>query len=189
MGAESSRGTGPGPVGSRETSPAARVSWPVSASRSPTPPRYGTAPVAVLTTLLVVALTVWWVQRSATERAREDRLESWAGAPLPAPADPVDSALAAVGAQLFREKCSACHVIYGEGHVGPDLAGVTHRRTPGWIQSMILAPDSMIRVDPAARSLKVRYGVQMMVPGGMDTLEARAVLEFLRRVDGPPPGG
>lgn len=155
----------------------------------PTPSRYGTAPVAVLTALLLVGLTVWWVQRSAERQARDIRLEAWAGAPLPSREDPVDSALAELGAGLFREKCAACHVIYGEAHLGPDLAGVTHRRTPGWIQAMVLAPDSMTRSDPAARSLKARYEVQMQVPGGMDTLRTRAVIEFLRRVDGPPPAG
>jgi len=158
----------------------------VTSDPRPTPPRYGTAPVAVLTALLVVGLTVWWVDRATTENARTEALEAWAGTPLPAPGDPVDSTLADLGAGVFRQKCSACHVIYGESHVGPDLAGITARRSPAWIQSMILEPDSMTRRDPVARSLKDRYQVQMMVPGGMDTLRARAVIEFLRRVDGPP---
>ena len=155
----------------------------------PAPPRSGTTPVAVLTALLVVGLVAWWVQRSRAEAALDARLEAWAGAPLPAPDAPVDSALAEVGAELFRAKCSGCHVIYGEPHLGPDLAGVTHRRSPAWIRGMILAPDSMTEADPEARSLKARYEVQMMVPGGMAPVQARAVLEFLRRVDGPPPTG
>jgi mono/diheme cytochrome c family protein len=139
--------------------------------------------------LLVVGLGVWWIQRSAETRARGDALAAWAGVPLPSPGEPVDGALADLGAELFRQKCAACHVIYGESHVGPELAGVTHRRSLPWIQAMILHPDSMTEADPAARSLLARYQVQMMVPGGIDTVETRAVLEFLRRVDGPPPTG
>ena len=113
----------------------------------PTPPRYGTAPVAVLTALLVVGLTVWWVQRSAADAERDAQLQAWAGAPLPEWTDPVDTE---------------------------------------WIRAMLLAPDSMTTHDPAARSLRARYEVQMMVPGGVDSLRARAIMEFLRRVDGVP---
>lgn len=155
----------------------------------PRPPRYGTAPVALLTTLLVVGLTLWWLQRTAAHRAMDRSLEAWATAPLPSLDAPVDSALAELGAELFREKCAACHVIYGSSGVGPDLAGVTHRRRPTWIQAMVLAPDSMTRTDPVGQALKARYQVQMAVPGGIDTLRTRAILEFLRRVDGPPPPG
>ena len=152
-------------------------------------PRSGNLLVGGFILLLVVGLGVWWIQRSVEARAREDALAAWAGVPLPSPGEPVDEALADLGAELFRQKCAACHVIYGESHVGPELAGVTHRRSLPWIQAMILRPDSMTGADPAARSLKARYGVQMMVPGGIDTVETRAVLEFLRRVDGPPPTG
>lgn len=155
----------------------------------PPPPRYGTAPVAVLTTLLVVGLTLWWLQRTTAHRAMDRSLEAWATAPLPTTDAPVDSALADLGAEIFREKCAACHVVYGPSGLGPDLADATHRRAPQWLQAMILAPDSMTRTDPVAQALKARYQVQMAVPGGIDTLRTRAVIEFLRRVDGPRPAG
>jgi hypothetical protein len=48
---------------------------------------------------------------------------------------------------------------------------------------MILRPDSMTLDDPVAAALRAQYGVQMMVPGGMTPVRARAVLEFLRRAD------
>lgn len=155
----------------------------------PTPSRYGTAPVAVLVTLLVVGLALWWIRRSQVASARDEALAGWVGAPLPAPDAPVDDSLASLGAELFRAKCAACHAVRGESPVGPELAGVTERRSPAWLQAMMLAPDSMVRDDPAAQSLKARYQVQMMVPGGIDTVGARAVLEFLRRVDAGPGGG
>ncbi len=154
-----------------------------------TPPRRGTPAMAVVVVLLVVAVVGWWARRGAVERARTEALAPWVGAELPEPGDPVDDSLASLGAELFRAKCASCHAVRGESPIGPELAGVTERRSPAWLQAMILAPDSMVREDPAAQSLKIRYQVQMMVPGGIDAVETRAVLEFLRRVDAGPREG
>ena len=45
------------------------------------------------------------------------------------------------GERLFASKCSVCHTIgRGEG-IGPDLAGVTRRRTADWLAAYISAPD------------------------------------------------
>jgi mono/diheme cytochrome c family protein len=136
-----------------------------------------------LALLSVVAVAVWWVGRAADEERLDTRLAAWSDAPLPAPGDPVDGALADVGADIFRSRCSACHQVRGEPKLGPNLAGVTARRSYRWIEHMILRPDSMTLDDPVAAALRAQYGVQMMVPGGMTPVRARAVLEFLRRAD------
>jgi len=91
--------------------------------------------------------------------------------------------MARLGARVFRKRCAACHAITGESRAGPDLAGVTRRRDFEWIQHMILAPDSMTAHDSVAAALKARHKIQMMLPGGTSPEEARAVIEFLRRVD------
>jgi hypothetical protein len=114
----------------------------------------------------------------------DEALQAWAGRPLPTWTTPVDSALADVGSDIFQRRCSVCHALTAESQIGPDLAGVTHRHTPLWMQAMILSPDSMVENDPQAMALKAGYEVQMMVPGGMDTLRTRAVIEFLRRDGG-----
>ncbi len=111
---------------------------------------------------------------------------------MPGPGTPIDSAMAARGADLFQAHCSACHMVRGTPKLGPNLAGVTQRRDPAWIRAMILRPDSMTRNDPVAAALKEQSGgVQMMVVGTVDPSDARAVLEFLRRVDlqGEAPDG
>ncbi len=110
-------------------------------------------------------------------------LAAYASAPLPARGAPIDTVLAGIGARVFRKRCAACHAITGESRAGPDLAGVTRRRDFEWIRHMILAPDSMTAHDSVAAALKVRHKIQMMLPGGASPEEARAVIEFLRRVD------
>jgi len=98
------------------------------------------------------------------------------------------------GAALFRRNCAACHYIGGEdaeAGLGPNLGGVTLRRTPGWIRAMIANPDSMLVSDTVAARLYDEYGVRMLNVGA-DAAEVRALLEFLWRADrgGPDvPGG
>lgn len=137
----------------------------------------------VLVLSCVLAVGVWWTRRAGADRALGDALSDYASAPLPASDDPLDPHLANLGAEVFQGRCAACHVMNGEEKLGPNLAGVTHRRALAWIRSMILRPDSMTVADPVASALKAQYGVQMMVTGTLTEAHARAVIEFLRRAD------
>ena len=112
----------------------------------------------------------------------------WSTTSLPAPDAPVDDRMADAGAELFRRNCAACHGI-GEGDVvGPDLSGVTERRSMPWLRGMIARPDSMIRVDSIAQRLLRQYTVPML-NRELDDARVRAVIEFLRRADHPPEDG
>lgn len=145
--------------------------------------------MAALAIVVVTAVSaLWMLSEKLEERRIAEALAPYAGAPLPAAAIPVDTVLADVGRRLFRKRCSACHAITGESRVGPDLAGVTGRRSLAWIRSMILAPDSMTAEDPVARDLKEAYDVQMLTPRTFEGVHALALVEFLRRVDRQPAG-
>lgn len=48
------------------------------------------------------------------------------------------------GEQLFNSMCSACHSIGGGRLVGPDLAGVTDRRTQEWLQSFVQSSQTLV---------------------------------------------
>jgi cytochrome c551/c552 len=95
---------------------------------------------------------------------------------------PVDEALAEVGQGLFKSKtCSTCHA-FGVRITGPDLKGVTQRRSAAWMEQQMLHPDVMTKQDPISRELLAKYAVQM--PNLMlKPEEAKALIEFLKRKD------
>lgn len=99
---------------------------------------------------------------------------------------PVDDALAAQGELLFKSKtCSTCHG-FGIRITGPDLKGVTHRRSAGWMEQQMLHPDVMTKQDPISRQLLGEYAVQM--PNLMlKPEEAKALIEFLKKKDAMAP--
>ncbi len=95
---------------------------------------------------------------------------------------PVDEAKVAVGEKLFSTKgCTACHAI-GKKATGPDLAGVSKRRTAKWIEAQILHPDVMTKQDPISRDLFAKFMLQMPKQG-LTPDEAAAVVEFFKSKD------
>ncbi len=94
----------------------------------------------------------------------------------------IDEQLAAKGEEIFKAKCTACHKIE-EKYVGPPIKGVTERRRPEWIMNMILAPEKMIQQDPVAKQLVLEYNGAIMANQGLTEEEARAVLEYFRKID------
>jgi cytochrome c551/c552 len=98
---------------------------------------------------------------------------------------PVARALAETGEALFKSKtCSTCHA-FGTRITGPDLLGVTKRRTAAWMEQQILHPDVMTKEDPIARELLGKYAVQM--PNLMlKPDEAKALIEYMKEKDQEP---
>ena len=93
--------------------------------------------------------------------------------------EPVNDALAEQGEKLFQTRgCSACHA-FGRRVTGPDLDGVTQRRTAKWITTQILHPDAMVKQDPTARQLFAQFSLQMPKQG-LTQAEAETVLEFFK---------
>jgi len=93
----------------------------------------------------------------------------------------LDPDLAAAGETLFETYCAACHK-FGERYVGPDMAGVTERRSPEWIMNLILNTDEMIFNDDIAYELLAEYMTPM--PNLItDEAQARSLLEYFRSVD------
>lgn len=99
---------------------------------------------------------------------------------------PVNAELAAKGEPLFKSKtCSTCHA-FGARITGPDLVGVTHRRTEAWMRKQMLQPEVMTKEDPIARQLLGQYAVQM--PNLMlKNEEVDALIEFIKLKDQAKP--
>lgn len=98
-------------------------------------------------------------------------------APVALPAA-IDKTLAASGAQVFEQKCSACHKM-DERYVGPPLGDVTKRRSPAFVMNMALDPLGMVEKHPDVKKLLGEYFVAMPNQN-ISPDEARQVLEYLR---------
>ena len=95
---------------------------------------------------------------------------------------PIDEKKAEEGKKLFSSKgCTACHT-FGKKMSGPDLAGVTLRRTEQWMENQILHPEKMVKEDPISRDLFAKHALQMPNQG-LTPEEARAVIEYLKHQD------
>jgi len=95
---------------------------------------------------------------------------------------PKDEAAEERGEKLFKDKgCSACHA-FGKKVTGPDLAGVTQRRTAVWIENQILHPDVMVKTDPISHELFAKFMLQMPNQG-LTPEQARDVIAYFRHKD------
>lgn len=95
---------------------------------------------------------------------------------------PAEHEQAERGGELFSTKgCIACHA-QGRRLTGPDLAGVSQRRTARWLENQILHPDVMTKEDPISHELMGKYALQMPNQG-LTPDEARAVIEFFKEFD------
>lgn len=140
-----------------------------------------------ITVLIVVLVAAGCArQEPTTQDASKGSPKTASGSSLDegprAAAEPMDAKLAAQGEQLFKDKgCSACHT-FGRKLSGPDLQGVTMRRTALWMENQILHPEVMTKQDPISRQLFAQFSLEMPNQG-LTPDEARAVIEFLKHKD------
>jgi len=84
------------------------------------------------------------------------------------------------GEQLYRTFCIACHTVGGGRLVGPDLAGVTERRTEAWLIPFIQRSESVIASgDPDALALRAEYPGLAMPDWPLSGDEVRAILAYV----------
>jgi protein SCO1/2 len=85
------------------------------------------------------------------------------------------------GRALFVKACAACHHVGGGDHIGPDLAGVTERRSQDWLVQFIISPGKMFEAgDETALSLLERYRGLKMPELGLNETDAKDVITFLK---------
>lgn len=94
----------------------------------------------------------------------------------PAQADP--------GKDLFDKQCASCHSIGGGDGGGPDLKGVTAKRSHEWLETVIMEPNKLTaNKDPIQAELVKKYGYEMPNLGiGHD--DALKIIAYLSGADG-----
>jgi protein SCO1 len=66
------------------------------------------------------------------------------------------------GKTFFQRDCAVCHSVGRGNQIGPDLLGVTRRRSHRWLVTMIQRPDQLLNQhDPIALALVKKYTVRM----------------------------
>jgi nitrite reductase (NO-forming) len=106
---------------------------------------------------------------------------------MPASATPTDPD-AVAGKLAFESKCLACHSI-GEGKkLGPDVAGVTKRRSAAWLARWLKEPEKMLVTDDEAKALLKEYNNIPMPNQSLTDAEIRQYLKYFEWVDAQPAG-
>ena len=84
------------------------------------------------------------------------------------------------GKDLFDKQCASCHSIGGGDTGGPDLKGVTSKRTDEWLVRVIVEPDKLTAAkDPVQAELVKKYGYEM--PGvGVSRDDALKIIAWLK---------
>ncbi len=85
------------------------------------------------------------------------------------------------GEQLFQQKgCTACHTVGKGVLVGPDLKGVTTRRSREWLQHWIAAPDAMIAKKDSIAIELLHQSHDVEMPNlGLSASEVDAIISYL----------
>ena len=94
----------------------------------------------------------------------------------------VDEEAAKKGEKVFQARmCNTCHSV-GKGKViGPDLEGVTERRTLDWLKLMIMTPEIALARDTIAQRLQVEHGGVAMPNMRVKPEEFEQLIHYLAR--------
>lgn len=84
------------------------------------------------------------------------------------------------GQKLFESRCYSCHNIGGGDKQGPDLKGLTDRRTSEWIGEFTKSPVTMKGKDPVAAELFQKYSPTIMPDQSLTPEELAALIALIK---------
>ena len=94
----------------------------------------------------------------------------------------VDAAAAKRGQSLFQNRgCIGCHSIGKGKRSGPDLAGVTQRRSLEWLRRWLANPTSMFDTDSTAKALLAEFNNTRMPNLRLKPEEVDALLQYIQQ--------
>lgn len=102
---------------------------------------------------------------------------------LPATEASPSSPAAIAGKLSFESKCLACHSIGQGKKLGPDLSGLTRRRSDNWLARWLKAPEKMLATDPAAKAMLKEYNGLPMPNQGLSDEEIAQFIAYFHWID------
>lgn len=104
---------------------------------------------------------------------------------MAATATPTDPA-AVQGKLDFESKCLACHSIGRGKKLGPDLYGVTKRRSDDWLTKWLKSPEKMLESDADAKALLKEFNNVPMPNQNLADKEINQYLKYFHWIDSQP---
>lgn len=86
------------------------------------------------------------------------------------------------GHKVFETKCYSCHSIGGGDKQGPDLKGVTDRRSKEWIREFTKSPTAMSKKDPVAADLFKKFPATIMPDQTLSEDELASIIDLIRNL-------
>jgi len=97
-----------------------------------------------------------------------------------------DVAEAKTGEEIFNSTCRACHTIGGGRLVGPDLLGVSERRSEDWLVEFVQHSQAMVQAgDPIAVALFEEHNKVMMPDQPLTKAEILSVIAYASTPEAP----
>ncbi|HJV50912.1 MAG TPA: multicopper oxidase domain-containing protein [Noviherbaspirillum sp.] len=120
----------------------------------------------------------------STGAAGEHATEHHNIAASPTPTDPDEIQ----AKQQFESKCLACHAIEGGRgkKIGPDLAGVTKRRSDDWLRRWLKSPEQMLASDADAKTLLKQFNNLPMPNQNLSDAEISHFIKYFHWLDSQP---
>ena len=106
---------------------------------------------------------------------------------MPASAEPTDPDTGQAKLN-FESKCLACHSVGQGKKIGPDIAGVTKRRSDDWLFSWMKSPEKMLETDPDAKAMLKEHNNIPMPNQGLSDAEIKGYIKYFRWIDSQPAG-
>ena len=93
---------------------------------------------------------------------------------------------AVAGKLAFESKCLACHSVGQGKKLGPDVAGVTKRRSDDWLARWLKSPEKMLETDAVAKAMLKEYNNIPMPNQSLSDEEIRQYMRYFHWIDAQP---
>lgn len=85
-------------------------------------------------------------------------------------------------AKAFESKCFSCHNIGGGDKQGPDLKGITDRRSVEWIEEFTKSPTAMSKKDADAAELFKKFAPEIMPDQTLTPEELATIIDLIKNL-------